>query len=63
MNLFIALIVTSLQMINEAGLREAADEAQHAAHDEREAMMSELKALRGEVAAQRVEFKHGRAGD
>ena len=63
LNLFIALIVNSLQMINEASLREATEEAEHHAHDEREAMMHEIRALRGEVSALREELKQGRPAE
>ena len=56
LNLFIALIVNSMQTIHEHDL-EVAEAVERVAHDEREELLDELQALRAEVralAAQRV---------
>jgi voltage-gated sodium channel len=56
LNLFIALIVNSMQTIHEHDL-ELAEAVERVAHDEREELLNELRALRAEIralAAQRV---------
>ena len=50
LNLFIALIVNSMQTIHEHDL-EVAEAVERVAHDEREELLRELQALRAEVRA------------
>ncbi|MEM8986827.1 MAG: ion transporter [Pseudomonadota bacterium] len=50
LNLFIALIVNSLNAITEAEYREHSEEAEVAAQNEREALLQEIAALRQEMA-------------
>lgn len=50
LNLFIALIVNSMQATHLQD-REAAEQAERTAHDEREEMLMEMRALRAEVRA------------
>lgn len=49
LNLFIALIVNSLQVMHEEEMAEMAGEAAAEAHEERDELMAELKALRADV--------------
>lgn len=49
LNLFIALIVNSLQAIHDAENRAQEEVAEAAAHDEREELMRELKSIRSEM--------------
>lgn len=49
LNLFIALIVNSMQAIHDAENREQDEIAEAAAHDEREELMFELKSIREEI--------------
>lgn len=50
LNLFIALIVNSMQTIHQHDL-EVAEAVERVAHDEREELLHELQALRAEVRA------------
>ncbi len=50
LNLFIALIVDSMQAMHAFEDQESANLKEQAAHSEREALMSEIKAMRAEIA-------------
>lgn len=54
LNLFIALIVDSMQSMHKFEDKEEADEKERIAHGEREALMNEIKALRTELESLRV---------
>ncbi len=51
LNLFIALIVNSMQKIHDEEMRGEREEAETEAHDERTALMAELSALRADMRA------------
>ncbi len=53
LNLFIALIVNSLQTLSDAESREKAEEDAAAAHDERLELLEEVRSLRQEIEALR----------
>jgi len=59
LNLFIALIVNSMQTV-AAGDREAAEAEARLAHDERESLALEIVALREELRGLRDELRTGR---
>ena len=59
LNLFIALIVNAMQATHLQD-RESAEHAEETAHDERELMLTELRALREEVRALAVSQATGR---
>ena len=59
LNLFIALIVNSMQTV-AAGDREAAKAEARLAHDERESLALEIVALREELRGLRDELRTGR---
>ncbi len=61
LNLFIALIVNSMNSVH-AEDRESAVAAEHTAHDEREHLMTEIQALRADVRALNERFKTQSAG-
>ena len=60
LNLFIALIVNSMQMLHEEEERHLMEEAENLAKNERQILMDELALVREEVSALRKEL--GRAG-
>ena len=60
LNLFIALIVNSMQTLNEEEERHLLEEAEHLAKHERQILMDELAQVRREIGALRKEL--GRAG-
>jgi len=62
LNLFIALIVNSMNSVH-AEERESAVAAEHVAHDEREHLMAEIQALRADVQALNERFKAQSASD
>ena len=51
LNLFIALIVNSMQSLSDAETREQAEKKAAAAHDERVELLEEVRGLRREIAA------------
>lgn len=57
LNLFIALIVNSLQAIHDAEVESSRAEAQAEAHDERVALSAEIQAMRTELSALREDLK------
>ncbi len=58
LNLFIAIIVNSLNSLHDEEVREV----ERAAHDERDALLTEIKALRSEVADLRKDLNgHGKS--
>lgn len=54
LNLFIAIIVNSMQALHDADTKAEAEERERKAHEERTAMVDELRALRQDVAALRA---------
>ncbi|MCO6188652.1 ion transporter [Rhizobium sp. L1K21] len=56
LNLFIALIVNSMQSIHDADVKEATEKSDAIAHREREALMQEILALRSEIRELRQSF-------
>jgi len=62
LNLFIALIVNSMNSVH-AEERESAVAAEHLAHDEREHLMTEIQALRADVQALNERVRAQSAGD
>lgn len=54
LNLFIAIIVNSMQSLHEVDKKAEADERERKAHQERETMTEDLRALRADVAAMKA---------
>ncbi len=60
LNLFIALIVNSMQMLHDEEERHLTEEAESIAKNERQILLDELEVVRGEISALREELSNSR---